>query len=262
MEQENPIKNIVADGGLTCILRSVACIGDSLSSGEHESKDLNGKVGYHDFYDYSWGQFMARKCGLDVKNFSCGGLTAKEFHKYADFHHCFKPGNLCKAYIIALGVNDLNHLPERYDNNFGDFSDVDEENWLNNKPTFVGEYVKIIQRIKEAQPKARIFLMTMPREPHFSAEKTALYDKHAELLNALTEKFEFTYVIDLRKYAPVYDKEFAKNNFLGGHLSAIGYKYTADMVATYIDYIIRNNLDDFKQIGFVGTGFYNCDAKW
>lgn len=259
---ENPIEKIVPDGGLTCILRSVGCIGDSLSSGEHESCDENGKIGYHDYYEYSWGQFMARKCGLDVKNYSVGGLTAKEFHKYADFHHCFRPGYLCKAYIIALGVNDLNRLDVRYDNQFGSFDDVDTDNWLNNKPTFVGEYVKIIQRIKEAQPKARVFLMTIPRRPGCSAEQKALQDKHAELLNALTEKFEYTYVLDLRKYAPDYDEEFYKINGLGGHLSSIGYKYTADIVATYIDYIIRNNIDDFKQIGFVGTGFYNSKEKW
>lgn len=46
-------------------------IGDSLSSGEHESL-IAGQIGWHDDYEYSWGQFMARACGSKVYNFSCG----------------------------------------------------------------------------------------------------------------------------------------------------------------------------------------------
>ena len=59
----NPLETFVYDGGYTSIFRTLGCIGDSLSSGEHESlKD--GVKGYHDYYEYSWGQFIARKCGL------------------------------------------------------------------------------------------------------------------------------------------------------------------------------------------------------
>ena len=33
----NPLENFVYDGGYTSIFRTLCCIGDSLSSGEHES---------------------------------------------------------------------------------------------------------------------------------------------------------------------------------------------------------------------------------
>lgn len=37
---------------------------------------------------------------------------------------------------------------------------------------------------------------------------------------------------------------------LAGHMDAVGYLLTAKMIASYIDYIVRHSLDDFKQIGF------------
>ena len=34
------------------------------------------------------------------------------------------------------------------------------------------------------------------------------------------------------------------------------YRLTALMVESYIDYIIRNNPEDFKQVSFIGTPYY------
>ena len=45
-------------------------------------------------------------------------------------------------------------------------------------------------------------------------------------------------------------------------MSATGYLLTARMFASYIDYIIRHNPEDFTQIGFVGTNFHNVNYKW
>lgn len=45
-------------------------------------------------------------------------------------------------------------------------------------------------------------------------------------------------------------------------MNAMGYKLTADMVATYIDYIINNNYEDFIQIGLVGTGSFDVNVKY
>ena len=256
MEKEfNPIETIVADGGMTAILRKVACIGDSLSSGECEWLNDKGEVKYYDFYDASWGQFMARKCGLDVINLSNGGLSAKTWHEYAYYNKAFYQEKACKAYIIALGVNDVSHLDKVYgEYGFGSMDDVEFKNIENHKPSFVGYYVKIILKIRELVPDARIFVVTMPKDDRDTEEKAKLRDKHAEFLNSLPNYFKSLYVIDLRKYARDFGEDFTKTYRLGGHLSPIGYKYVADIMATYIDYIIMNNIDDFKGIMFAGTG--------
>ncbi|MBR4865196.1 MAG: SGNH/GDSL hydrolase family protein, partial [Clostridia bacterium] len=80
-----------------------------------------------------------------------------------------------------------------------------------------------------------------------------LGDALAETIYKLAEVFDNCYVIDLHKYAPVYDDAFRKKFFLGGHMNPMGYMLTAKMVVSYIDYIIRHNMADFAQVGFIGT---------
>ena len=41
-EGEKPLDRLLCDAGFTSIFRTIGCIGDSLSSGEHESTDETG----------------------------------------------------------------------------------------------------------------------------------------------------------------------------------------------------------------------------
>ena len=257
-ESEKPLDNLVTDGGFCGIFRTIGCVGDSLSSGEFESLDNDGNKGYHDYFEYSWGQFMARDIGSKVYNFSRGGMTASEYCKsFAKANDFWSPEKRCQGYIIALGVNDITQNGK----NLGEISDIDLENYENNKETFVGYYAKIIQKLKENQPKARFFLMTIPRGTK-DKERCEAEDIHQKLLYEIAELFSYTYVLDFRKYAPVYDDGFRFKFFLGGHMNAAGYRLTALMAESYIDYIIRHNMEDFSQIGFVGKEFHNVSAKW
>lgn len=70
---EKPLDRLPEDGGFCGIFRTIGCIGDSLSSGEFESMDGNGLKGYHDMYEYSWGQYLARMVGAKAYNFRAAG---------------------------------------------------------------------------------------------------------------------------------------------------------------------------------------------
>ena len=111
-ENEKPFDRMVTNGGFTGIFRTIGCVGDSLSSGELESQDDEGNKGFHDYFDYSWGQYIAREAGCKVYNFSRGGMTAMEYcESFAEENDFWNPALACQGYIIALGVNDLcNHL--------------------------------------------------------------------------------------------------------------------------------------------------------
>lgn len=257
---EKPLDNIVSNGGLCGIFRTIACIGDSLSSGEFEGF-MNEQTSYHDMYEYSWGQYIARDAGISVKNFSRGGMSAKGYcESFARENGFWNPEFAAQGYIIALGVNDISQcLCGEYD--FGSIDDVDLSDWAKNKPTFAGYYASIIARYKEIQPKAKFFLMTIP-DDSCSDERKKLTDAHYNLMYQLAEKFDNCYVLDLYKYGPKYDEEFKNAFYMGGHLNAAGYRITALMVESYIDYIIRNNPEDFRQIGFVGTPYHNSNYKW
>ena len=105
---EKPLDRLVSDGGFCGIMRTIACIGDSLASGEFESLDEEGKKGYHDYYEYSWGQYLARMAGTQVYNFSRGGMTTKDYmEKFAESRGFWDPALAAQGYIIALGVNDI-----------------------------------------------------------------------------------------------------------------------------------------------------------
>lgn len=254
----NPLDQIRPDGGFCGIFRTIGCIGDSLSSGEFESLDEDGKKGYHDYFEYSWGQYLARLAGCKAYNFSRGGMTAKEYwESFAEANDFWNPDKLCQAYIIALGVNDLMGQKQEV----GSTADICLEDYEKNAPTFAGYYAKIIQRLRTMQPQARFFLMTMPRQEE-EAERQELRERHAALLYELAELFPYTYVLDFHRYAPVYDAEFKRRFFLGGHMNPAGYLLTAQMVASYIDFLIRRNMEDFAQVGFIGEPFHNVSAKW
>ena len=131
-KNEKPLDNIVTDGGYTSIFRTIGCIGDSLSSGEFEAIKTNGEQGWFDFYEYSWGQFIARMCGSTVYNFSKGGMTTKEYcESFASNKGFWGVDKACQAYIIALGVNDVTHvLGGKIE--LGDVCDVDLDDYANN----------------------------------------------------------------------------------------------------------------------------------
>lgn len=245
---EKPLDKIVPDGGFCAIFRTMGFVGDSLSSGEFETVDKDGNHHWYDLYEHSWGQYIARMTGAKAYNFSKGGMTAKEYwESFADVNRFWAPEKAAQAYVFALGVNDV----------FGQNQAVGSvKDYLEDKDTFACYYGKIINRLKEISPDAKFFFMTMPREDETveNEEKRAKKELHRELLYAFVEEFSNSYVLDLYEYGPLYDEKFREHFFFNGHLNPAGYLLTAKMAASYIDYIIRRNPQDFKTAGLIGTG--------
>ena len=247
-KDEKPLDRIVTDGGFCSIFRKIGCIGDSLASGEFESIDKDGQKRYHDFFEYSWGQHIARSAGCKVYNFSRGGMTAKEYMEtFALEKGYWDEDKLCEAYIIALGVNEFIKGME-----IGSIDDINRTDYRKNNKSFAGYYAQIIQKLKTMQPRAKFFLVSMPR---FGDEGDIKRKKHRDLLESMTKYFDRTYLIDLFTYGPEYNEDF-ENRFFLGHMTPTGYIVTARMIESYIDYIIRKNPNDFAQAGFIGTDYY------
>ena len=248
-ENEKPLDRIVEGYSRTSVFRTIGFIGDSLSSGEFETLDPTGKRGYHDLYEYSWGQYIARKNGLKAYNFSRGGMTAKEYmESFAEERGFWDSDKACQCYVIALGVNDvLNRGME-----IGSLEDIDPKDYRNNNPTFVGYYAAIISRYKEISPDAKFFLVTFPNT--LRPGKEALLLRTNERFRQLAAYFENAWAIDLFTYGPVYDERFDAHFMLNGHLNPSGYILTAQLVDSYIDYIVRHNPEDFKEAGFINSG--------
>ena len=190
------------------------------------------------------------KATFDARTGRMTTLLMKGKNVIADGQGFWNREKVCQAYIFALGVNDLIVRKEQT----GELSDVDFLNPENNQKSFAGYFAKMIQKYRLLQPNAKFFLVTMPRSEDES--ENAIKKSHAELMYQFAEKFPHTYVIDLYQYAPVYDEAFRKAYYLYGHMSPCGYLLTAKMIASYIDYIVRSDMDAFKQVAFIGTPQY------
>ncbi len=250
---KNPIFKITEDAGLVSIFKTIGCVGDSLSSGEHEKK-INGKTYWNDYYEYSWGQYIARKCGNKVYNFSRGGMNASMFlTSFGESVGIKDKEKACQCYIIALGVNDVSDLRRNsglYEE-MGSFRSAISKDYQENMKTFLGCYLNIIRDIRGLVPESKIFVVTPPKSDVHEKDRRKYYDKFARELNDLPNLLPSIYVIDLRKYAPYYGKKFRDKYFNESHMNAMGYKFSADMIGTYMNYIINKNYKDFKEVAYI-----------
>lgn len=255
--KKNPLEQLRHDAGMMGIFHTIGCIGDSLSSGEFEFDD-NGVKGFWDYYEYSWGKCIERASGIQITNFSRGGLTAKDFYTQAetgtcthpDVNHVFDEDNLKQGYIVALGVNDIKgegYHTDAYDAMGDARADICIEDYEKNANTIIGWYAKIIQRLQSLQKDAKFFLVGIPKD---NRPGTVEYNAQLE---AICQILPNCYFIDLYTYGPEYDEAFHEIYF-DGHMNAMGYQLTAWMLMTYIDAIIQENIMDFRYVQFIGTG--------
>ena len=243
---EKPLENLVTDGGFCGIFRTIGCVGDSLSSGEFQTKKADGSWRYTDMFEYSWGQFMARTIGSTVYNFSKGGMTAKRYYtEFAEMKGYWDPALACQAYIIALGVNDRNEklCP------LGTVADVsaDEADFTD---TYPGYYCAIIRKLKTIQPNAKFFLMSPPLNG--DPVRTEKIERIRDIIYKTAEVFENCYVIDLTRHMPEIDDLQREKFWLHGHLNPLGYVFYSKVIMSYMDYIIRHHAQDFNYVGFIG----------
>ena len=181
-------------------------------------------------------------------------MTAKWYlESFADENGLWDRKKACQAYVIALGVNDVYNLNME----IGSLADIDTENYKNNKPTFAGYYAQLISKYKEISSEAKFFFVTMPNEENSKNDQKARDVR--KLLYDFAEHFKNSYVIDLYKYGPIYDEKFKEKYFSYGHMNPIGYLFTAKMVDSYIDYIIRHNYNDFNFVGFINSGIQRAE---
>ena len=242
---QNPFANgnIIHGGGMAGIFHKIGCIGDSLASGETIANDTGSNV-YHDMYQYSWGQCLARMCGVTAHNFSRGGQSAKTWMEEWATNETFV-SNPCTLYLIGLGVNDSTTTSIAY-TELGTSADVGT-----NAQTFYGLYSAIILRIKQISEKAKIFVMTMP---NLTDADRLLYNN---AIMYMATVYDDVYLMDLAEYGADYFAAIKANTNLwkSGHGTAVSYKMCADFICTYIDWYVRNHGENFINVQFI-------DSEW
>lgn len=241
---EKPLDVIDKTGGYMSIFHDFGVIGDSLASGNMEGVDGDGTYVYRDFLDYSWGKSIERATGCTYHRFSRGGQYLHDDNWFNEWKEKIQT-DLCQAYIINIGFNDFNWLSGDA-SRYGSIADI-KSDYTQNPNTFYGQYAKMIQLIKSVQPKARIFLCNM----EWNNTDNSNINK---AISEICDYFEKCYLIDLHTYAhePYWGVE---NIYKTGvyHKNTLGYQKMAWDIMSYIDYIIRHNMEEFIDVQFIGT---------
>ena len=243
-EEDNPLFNLGKTNIMTSIFIKYGIIGDSLSSG---AQDLEGGRNAIDMPQYSWASFLEKSTGCETVRLCRGGLQLKNWH--ASFESkARQEENKCSAYIIMLGHNDAS-------TSLGTIADVNLSNLSNSKDTTqFGMYGRLIGTLRDISPKCKIFCVTYP-----------IYYVENYGTNNIARTFANTipncYCIDLwqvdKNRKTVTNTSFATPNpyFSKLHGTVLGYKHWGDIINSYIDYIIRNNLNDFTDVGYINTDY-------
>ena len=266
---ENPLQKIMREPGYGSIIHSWGIIGDSLSSGSTECREIGTtqKI-FLDRFEYSWGQRLFKLLGVEGYNFSYSGQQTKPWCLgWTQIQTTSTPpattttpedriwdGELVgvtgqhgakynpkQGYIIAMGVNDKS----RQEYPLGTITDINLNDYTQNGNSFYGWYAGIIQRVRSINSRCFVFCVTRPDN---------LGDTYDQAIRDIVGLFDRCYCIDLANGVN-YNADFKQRYYLGGHMNAAGYEYTAYVMNTYIDWIIRNNFNDFVDAAVVGTQY-------
>ena len=257
VDTQNPLSKIITDGGLAGLIESYACCGDSLTQGVFDrtnSTSMDFEVTKY----YSYPSQLSRITGSNVFNLGNAGATAcnsqqaiDEWHSWlqtANQKKWYSDDYKAKAYIISIGTNDIGYY-KSFTGNVE--TDIDVNNYNNNNTTTsVGGLATMIQKIRELQQNAVIFVETIDNTRNTKSARDVANEK----IRAIAEKLN-CHLIDMAKYW-VQENEVAdwcSKYQNGGHLNALGYLLKTQARITYIDWIIRNNPEMFKEVQFIGT---------
>ena len=229
---------------LVRIFRTIGVIGDSLASGQGR---INSMSSFKDFYEFSWPQCIAKELNVTVHNFTKSGLTTRSWLTDSMGYPLMSDGeHNCACYIIALGANDVG-LGESY---LGSPSDIDLENFENNKDTYYGNYAKIISLVKKQEPRAKIFVVPNP-----SYGNAALRPTFNQAVKYMSTIFDNVYYLDIDESLYNDKDTFIKRNLVANHYTPAAYQYIASYIMSLMTDVIYNNPSEFYFVNLIGTEY-------
>ena len=255
--EENPVKY---NGNEIQVFTRGLCIGDSITEGV-----FNYDGGQTVIKKYSYPRAFERITGIEMVNAGVSGLTSKTWYEASidgtpfygrwvndEWVWNVSPeageGDVVSTAlnysgfdfaIIHLGINDIYTM--------GDAT-IDET-----VSSFETNINNIIDKLKTANTGIKVFLCTII--PSYAVPGNANYTAINEKIREIAHATEDVFLIDLNAHSEC--KEGTPYSYI--HLTAIGYQKMASEIKSLISYTIKNNLENFKTVQFIGTD-YNIGA--
>lgn len=230
------------------------CIGDSVTEGSFDND--NGGVVVKRF---AYPAILERITGIDVVNAGIAGATSKTWYeatlnsddqwgKWLNDEWIWNTNPQASSTdVVSSSLNYSNFDFAIIHLGINDFGLMSETDTMENMLVTFEEYINnIINKLKTHNNGIKIFLATIvPSYAHAShAGFVTMNSKIREIASGIDD----VYLLDLNKYSELASKE--EYNVI--HPTALGYQKLANEISCYISYIIHNNLNDFKEIQFIG----------
>ena len=234
------------------------CIGDSVTEGSFDNAQGGAVI-----KKFSYPSNLKRLTNIDIVNAGIAGMTSQTWYEAtlnsdAQWGKWVNQEWVWNMYpensgndiisstldysgfdfaIIHMGINDL---APTYDGS----KSIDEV--LVNFETYMNN---IIAKLKTANNGIKIFLATIV--PSYAPSTNPTYGQLNDKIKEMVEYTDNAYLLDLNYYS-----EIATNNAYNvTHPTALGYQKLAAEIYSMISYIIKNNLDEFKSVQFIGTDY-------
>ena len=234
------------------------CIGDSVTEGSFDNAQGGAVI-----KKYSYPSILKRLTNIDIVNAGIAGMDSQTWYeaslnsdaqwgKWVNQEWVWNtdPVNtgtdiISSALdysgfdfaIIHMGINDL---APTYDGT----KSIDDV--LVNFETYMDN---IITKLKTANNGIKIFLATII--PSYAPSINPTYGQLNDKIKEMVERTDNTYLLDLNRYSET--ATHAAYNVT--HPTALGYQKLAAEIYSMISYIIKNNLDEFNSVQFIGTDY-------
>lgn len=207
----------------------IGVIGDSFASGSLHTPTAYVTTNY----TISWPQILARHYGVNVTNFSVGGLTTKTFLTNSDRGlPVLLNSPKQHLYVIALGINDANRINDG-SYTLGTVADITSD-YTQNPDTFYGNYGRIIGSILNYAPNAKIVLLSVARIAQRFLDgdiKNVAEACNVAFVDLTQDRFFVSKVYDF--------------NLFDGHPNAFGYSGMATAISRLLKRCIVENSEYF-----------------
>ena len=234
------------------------CIGDSVTEGSFDNTQGGAVI-----KRFSYPNNLKRLTGIDIVNAGIAGMTSQTWYEASlnsephwgkwvnqEWVWNTNPANSgndvisstldysgFEFAIIHLGINDL--APTYDGTKTIDEVLVNFETYMNN----------IIAKLKSANNGIKIFLATII--PSYASATNPTYGKLNDKIKEMVEYTDNAYLLDLNRYSEI----ATQTAYNVTHPTALGYQKLAAEIYSMISYIIKNNLDEFKSVQFIGSDY-------
>jgi lysophospholipase L1-like esterase len=227
------------------------CIGDSVTEGSFDD-NANGFIEKR----FSYPTILKRLTNIEIVNAGIAGATSASWYE-ASQNSDLQWGKWVNDEWVwnsnpAVTANDTISSELNYSNfdfafihlGINDYNEnLTNEQIANNFETNINI---IIDKLKASSSGIKIFLSTII--PTYAPSYNGTYKAINQKIREITENTENVFLVDLNRYSELASHaEYSVN-----HPTALGYYKMASEIKAYISYIIKNNLNKFTDVQFIG----------